>query len=573
MSCTCFIGVSAFACVRAEELPTPRAPLAVLECDAVDYRTVDFDGDGSRELVTVSADGLVTVWTFVSAGAAELSTAGLSGWRASDTWQLTEPRSMLLGIGALQVSESASAPRAQQIVAIGPNGASLLRRGGDLTLLAARARFPFSLGAPRFARVCQDLNGDGRADLVVPVGDEYEMYLNEGAGPTVRTAAAGDGSASSAIPAFRRVARLQLNIRRARSAAAKSLNATLEESFTLPDLDLLDLNGDGRLDLRARRGARVDYYLPDASGELAFTPQVVLDLARFRDSTPASTFELGGTLSMGTDAQLQTQDLDGDGCLDHVISHGRKVWVFRGTKTGPQFESPTTVLKVAEDITALVVAELNADRWADLLIIKVQLPTTAGLLRAFLGGWSLRIDVLGYLSVAGQSFELSPSLRSELRIELPSILSMLRDPESFVRPFEEIGANLGSLSSGDFNGDGAPDVVRASADFSRIEIWHTSLDVAATAGAGDRFAQLLFGAGEKKYDLAQLAALISTEIEQQLAGTIGTRPPSASLHRESLPTGARLVCVDIDGDQRAELLLVSPAAALGNRLRFELVRP
>lgn len=69
-----------------------------------------------------------------------------------------------------------------------------------------------------------------------------------------------------------------------------------------------------------------------------------------------------------------------------MIAHRRKVWVFHGTKDGPQFKDPSNVLKTADDVTTMLTVDLNEDKFVDLVIIKVEVPSVATIMTGFFGG-------------------------------------------------------------------------------------------------------------------------------------------------------------------------------------------
>src|SRR5262249_52865781 len=152
-----------------------------------------------------------------------------------------------------------------------------------------------------FAEIARDVNGDGRPDLVVPRGEDCELWLNSGVDPQTR------------LPVFTRTASFHVALERSVATRAEALSDVLESSFRIPALRIEDVNGDGRRDLCVESGKTRTWSLQRADGSFPAEPDVTLDLSTFRDTTPEATVELGRTLAGGDDQRLETRDLDGDG--------------------------------------------------------------------------------------------------------------------------------------------------------------------------------------------------------------------------------------------------------------------
>src|SRR5204862_7175286 len=118
---------------------------------------------------------------------------------------------------------------------------------------------------------------------------------------------------------------------------------------------------------------------------------------------------------------------------------------------------PSAILKAADDITALQLTRLDADPYPDLLLVKVQVPTIATLVRGVFGEWDVDVSAAGYLNQGGKGFETSPSLKSEIVLRLPSILRLLKEPEKFLQRFEDVRNRFRVSTWGDFDGSGTRD--------------------------------------------------------------------------------------------------------------------
>lgn len=437
------------------------------------------------------------------------------------------------------------------LIALTPDGTFAYALDGDGVVSKdgstwiSRAKFNLRLVAPTFSSFVQDVNRDGLGDVVVPTLAGVELWLCSRDAP-------------SGVPTFRKAATVSVEIDRSATTQFENLSDELESELEIPGLDTADVNGDSRPDLVVAQGRRRAWHLQREDGSFPVTADVSVDLSLFRDTLPEAEIRLGGTLSGSDRAKLQSRDLDGDKIPDYVIGHGRKVWVFRGGNAGPQFTTPSAILKTAEDITALLVHPLDADARADLLLVKVQIPTLATLLRGLFGDWGVRVRVLGYRNIGEGKFEDRPTLSNDLELRLPSIVGLLKNPEKILERFEELQKRFRAGARGDIDGDGTEDVLLVSADEKVLEIWLQPSGDASTAGAGERKLRgLLFDDPGAVWDLDSVVGALGNFAERQVALATGSR---ASDRRVPLrdPSEAHLRSVesaDFDGDGRAEIVL------------------
>jgi hypothetical protein len=336
------------------------------------------------------------------------------------------------------------------------------------------------------------------------------------------------------------------------------LSAVLVSSFSVPNLSTRDVDGDGRPDLLVEDGPRRSFYLQQADGSFPAQPSVVLDLSIFRDTGAAGGVRPGQTLSVVGEATYESRDLDGDGIPDYLIAHGRKVWVFLGSRAGPQFTEPLTILKTAEDVTALTPVRLDDDDLPDLAIFKVQVPTVATLLRGLLGEWDVEIDAVGYRNLGGEGFETSPTWRGRVVVRLPSIVRLLKDPGEFLQRFEDVRGRFRTVVGGDLDGDGVGDLGLISADETRLDIWLGPEGGGATRVDADRaLREVLFETSDRVWDLDRILLWLGNLADRQVALQTGGRSPSVTVELRGEPRLrlATLETADLDGDGRAEVLV------------------
>lgn len=544
------VSASAFA-LRTLGHFTTELPIAAELC-------TDLDGLPGAELLVFAGDGRVRTWS--RRGAERAFAAEPFG-----DLLLADPAHALVQLAHVQDGET----RPQLVVvdgtgvhlfAPGPHGAFTAERIDLVTRYKQRLR----LDGPTLAPIVQDVNGDGRDDFVLPNGDTLEVWIR---------APASTATGGETKPVFTRAAQVKTQVSHTREASAQKLSDVLSARLSIPDLSLEDSNGDGRPDLVVRDGDRRAWHLVRADGAIPETPDVVLDLALFKDTTPAAELATGRTLAGGDTTRLETRDLDGDGIPDHVIAHRRKVWVFPGTKSGPQFTQPTTILKSVDDVTALVLLALDGDERPDLLLMKLQVPSVGAILRGLVSEWTVSVDFAGYRNKDGRSFDTLPAWRSTIEVRLPAILEIARDPEAILKRFEEAAKKFRAPERGDLDGDGKADVTLLAEDKTSLEVWRGADANERTPREDEElWRKLIFDDTNKTWDLERVLAWISGLADEQVARVTGSRAADArfELRKPEEYTLLGLRACDVDGDGSSELLLEYLEVANGGRRVFDL---
>lgn len=507
--------------------------------ELADHRAVDVDGKPGAEIVAIGASGEVRTFAL-----REGTSKGPFG-----TLVLADARHAVFAFAPLAGEGAAdlcvASPRGLEVFRAGADGAF----GAEPVSAAPRARMRLRTGVPIAAPLALDIDGDGLTDAVVPDGERLEIWVQRPA----------TGTGASAAPTFVKSATVKVPVSATRATGHQALSDELRSAITIPGLRRVDVNGDGRLDLVVEEGETRAFHLVRADGTIPLEPDSTLDLSIFRDTTAEASIAPGRTLA-GLDRALhEMRDLDRDGIPDHVVAHRRKVWVFRGGKDAPRFQTPTSVLKTADDVTALLLLDLDGDERPDLVLIKVQVPTVATLLRGLVSEWEIQVAALGYKAGGERDFEPTPAWRSELSFRVPAILSILKDPEAILRRFEDAGKKLRASDESDVDGDGRTDAVVVSEDGARLDLWLGDAAGARAAGesAADTVRRVLFEDKETTWDLDRLVAWLSGWAERRVQALTGGRPAAAGLALRD-PAKWRLSdleAVDLDGDARAEVIL------------------
>ncbi|MEW6745154.1 MAG: VCBS repeat-containing protein [Planctomycetota bacterium] len=522
-------------------------------------RLVDIDGDGRSELLALGQGGEVRVWRAPSDPEAPWS-------EGKGTLVLRHAARTLLDIG--NVRGDAGPP---QLIALSPEGLAAYRvtpdGGFDETSpeTAALPKLELRLGAPRFAEFLRDVNGDGRSDLVVPGPEACELWSNE-------SCAEGESAREGENGRFRRTARVRTDVRYVHSLAGSALSDQLESAFFIPILRLTDLNGDGRPDLMVVAEKRRTFHLQRSDGSIPEEPDSRLDLEAFRDTTPEAELRPGKALAGTEEPRLQVEDLDRDGIPDYMISHRRKLWIFHGTREeGAQFTHPTTILKVADDITELLATPLDGDSYPDLLLLRVQVPTIAGLVKGLFAELEVPISASGYASRQGRSFAETPTWKGEITVLLPEVLGLFRNPEALFGRLEATARKLENALSTDLDGDGREDVAMVSDDGSSLTIWRgvardartgdsTGGDSARTGAVGpdsSALRELFFESQKRHFTLDEVIGWLGGAAERRAARASQGRDPDARVALRDPQRFHRLAlaAADLEGKGRNSIVV------------------
>jgi hypothetical protein len=503
------------------------------------WQTADLDGDGRQELLTLGRDGSIATWSRGDDGE-ELRERKFA-------WRLERPAQSLVDVAEL------GAGKGLEILVLDDRGVSISQLGASAsdvttTRLADAGRLRVRPGAPRFAPLTTDLNGDGRRDLVLPIGDVYEIWL----------AGTDDFQLSQRVP---------MSVTQRADADPGDLSRAWRNEYRIPGLDALDLNGDGRLDLRAEEGRRRRFFLQAPNGTFAAKP-IELDLEMFRDTTPRAEIELGETAVFGDDQDMQSADLDGDGIPDYVIAHRRKLWVFRSSKDGPQFTKPETRV-VAEDISGILLLLLDDDERTDLLTFKLAIPSAVQLALGLVSSIDIAVDVFGYPTGADGTFARSASARRTLTIRVPSLLRLIGEGTSLVQRLLEVVQKLRWSTVGDADGDGKNDLALVSEDERSIELWLEPASDGANEDAASRsIRELLFENPDTVFDVERILRIAAQLLDAQNVALTGDRPADRRMTLDHGPDASivDLFWADFDGSGRAATVIVIDRGADRDRV-------
>lgn len=500
---------------------------AVLPCDT--------DGDGRAELVVVTRSGTVARYG-----------ATADGVRRRGLVRLRDPMHTLFAAADLL-------PRPGiEFVIADPSGTGWLAWPTDdepcdaeVHSLVRRARVTLRTDAPLRSPFVRDLDRDGRLDLLLPTLG--------GVLPFVQEPPDDDGT-----PRFRGLGTMTVPV--ATSVTHDRRQQELSGSVEIPQLETEDLNGDGKPDLLTRDGTRHAFHLQTGPG--TFAEPIVVDLAQFEDSTPPAAVELGSTLVLGDQKLLQRGDLDGDGIPDHVIAHRRKVWTFLASRDGPQFERARTQA-VADDVTAMLLVDLDDDGRADLLTFQLQLPGVGALLLGLVQSIDIDVKAVGYRSDDG-AFANLPAWRRTVTLRIPPVLTLLGQQEELVQRFLDIVGRTRLGVRGAFTGEQRRDLALVRGDGTAVDLFAAENAPPTLDSASGRrtLRRLLFEDPETVFDVDRVFALVSGFVDELSGSLIGDREPlqSLPLRDPELWALVDLLAAPVDDTPGAELVAVYRAA-------------
>ena len=532
------------------------------QCEVSEFLLKDLNNDKYDEFIIIGKHGQIKTFSY-KPDDGDFKQIG-------DNWNLSFPNQTLLSLTSFDINDTDL-----YLICLTPEGLIAYPANQDGSfkaegvLINRRMKFIFRIDSPVFTNFFQDINQDGHMDVIVPVLNYCEIWLN-----TSQSENALQGE--DKIPEFSKIGKFPIQMLHTRETDLQNKQGKLSETFSIPNLTLKDINADNNLDLVVSHDTIHDYYLLKDDGIIPEKPTVSVDLSLFQDTTPkAEGIQFGEILSINNGPQLIESDLNNDKIPDYIIFHRRKMWIFHGTKEGPQFTEPSSIIKMAEDITLLLPVPLDEDEYPDLLMLKVQIPTVSKFLMGLFSDWDIKTESIGYKSINGSSFELSSTWNGEIFLRLPSILSMIRNPE-LLEGFD-IEQKYGPAIYGDFNGDSFSDVAMLNVKSGCLEIWfgneqdHLNFNSNKDRKNDDvsKLSKLLFSETDNVWDLNRIVTTVNSLINDQITAITGNQNPDFYISQFTDKTELKALSVDFNHDKKNELLFIYVVPQSGSYMKFE----
>ena len=266
-------------------------------CEVAEYLFRDLNNDQYDEFIIIGKKGQVKTYS---------SQSEKGDYKEnSDSMTLAFPNQSLLSLSSFDTNDTDL-----YLICLTPEGlvAYPTKQDGsfalDGILINRRMKFTFRIDKPVFAKFFQDINKDGRMDVIVPVMNYCEIWINK---------SKESSQDKDKIPEFSRIGIFPIEMQHGRETDLQNSQGKLSENFSIPNLTLKDINNDGNLDLIVSHNPNYDYYLLKDDGIIPEQPTVSLDLSLFQDTTPKTEgIQFGETLSINDKPRLLESDLNHD---------------------------------------------------------------------------------------------------------------------------------------------------------------------------------------------------------------------------------------------------------------------
>lgn len=502
----------------------------------------DTDGDGRQEVLLVCYDAATAKSSLVRVGTDDSNQQMVQ--RGEIT--ISDPAHTLISIADLLPANG------DEVIMATPKRTSCMPWPSGDTLdkpivLARSARFNLRVGRPQLSPFIIDLNKDGLLDMMLPTLQGVQPYFQEQLGE--------DG-----MPIFRRMKTVTVPISTKVGVGTSGLDQELTGSISISQINTEDLNGDGRPDLLTNEGMQRAFHLQRTDG--TFADPIQIDISQFVDSTPKATMDLGATAVLNDRQQIQRGDINGDGIPDHVIVHRRKIWTFLGDSSGPQFKNARTQA-VADDVTQLLLTDLDNDDSDDLLTFRVRIPGLASILLGLVQSIDIDVRAVGYRSEQN-GFAGTPEWRRTVTVRVPPLLSLLSRQDELIERFTGLVNKTRISARGSFVTEGQSDLALVKEDGSAIDLYPKvapAPELSSDEGS-QMLRSLLFEDEDTIFDLERVFGLISGFVDRFSDQGVDQRSPSATIKLRDTEEWSltNLDVCEFDGTPGDELLATYRAA-------------
>lgn len=266
----------------------------------------------------------------------------------------------------------------------------------------------------------QDINNDGRPDLVVPGPGVMNLLIRN-----------TDGS-------FQAPLSVQSDVQqRVVLDPGNELDRETGQALTIPMMSLRDVNADGLPDLISDTDTRLDVFLASRSGDyFPATPSYSIDREAVRarlgefDVDQLDFSNLTGVLALTHEELLQ--DVNGDGIDDFVLREGGRVALHLGRQDGDRsvmnLEQPDQILRSSGNVLSIFLADENEDGRPDLWLWRVDQVSIGDVFLWLAVSGTINIEAFVYPN-EGEQFARRPARRITVALRFPSVVRMIGSVE------------------------------------------------------------------------------------------------------------------------------------------------
>ena len=386
------------------------------------------------------------------------------------------------------------------------------------------------------AEFVRDLNGDGRLDLMLPLGARVRVLL-------------GGAEGFRPGPDLGALANLGMQ-----SGSGSNLLDQVERSLAIPGVTPADVSGDGRPDLVVSEGLSVRQFIASGSG-LPEQPTRTLDLSSFRLDPRSLDLNLGNVAEVVRTLVVdEWQDLNNDGIEDLVLLGDGRVHVFLGTAQGVSTERAVQSLKLTGNPFYVAAVRMDADAFRDLVVVRVEDIGLGKMLRAAIFSWKIEFDFLVYKGKGDGSFERRPLYDRKIQLEGDSLLSLRGEEGDRMDALRSTVVRRGCL-----DGDGRDDDLVTLEPDGSLRAWRNVVPPGTPGGAArEKFLREALGDGKQdlKWQIEDLATWVLGRTSALISLTRDRAPDLQRQLGEGWTTPHALALRDLDGDGRDEAIVL-----------------
>ncbi|MDT8398923.1 MAG: VCBS repeat-containing protein [Pseudomonadales bacterium] len=389
-------------------------------------------------------------------------------------------------------------------------------------------------------RLAQDINADGRVDLVLPAAGTLQLHIRN-----------ADGGFQAALT-------VQADFRMRTRLSSNSLQRDSGQVVNIPLMQLRDVNADGHLDLISRTDEKLEVFIADSRGTRYFAavPSYSLDLAAIAeglgefDVDKLDFSNLTGILALTHEEILE--DIDGDGIEDLLLREGGKVSLFAGTATGMALQQPRQVLRSSGNVLGTFVHDEDGDGRKDLWLWRVEEVSVGDVFLWLALSGSVAVEAFIYPN-EGDVFARRPSRKITVNLKFPSMLRLASSVNEMTRELREAAdepalpvrpARMG-------NAPGSRDLLALLGD--RIDGFRNAVSVQPE---GEQFLSILdYSRQRNDYEVDVRQVLEKAVAESSYTALLKNRSADYSIALASPTSGGDIIAAAINDDEQDDLFV------------------
>ncbi|MEZ5518804.1 MAG: VCBS repeat-containing protein [Gammaproteobacteria bacterium] len=387
----------------------------------------------------------------------------------------------------------------------------------------------------------RDINGDIRDDLIIPGAGVLNLHIS--------TADAGYEPAIS----------VQTEMQMRTVLSPGRLEREVGQSLTIPLMELRDINADGAPDLVSRTETQLDVFLAQRGAARYFnaTPTYSVDIAAIEERLGEFDLDrldfsnLTGILAITHEELLE--DVDGDGIDDLLLREGGKVSLFGGNATGMDLEQPRQVLRSGGNVLSVFLYDEDEDGLKDLWLWRVETISVGDIFLWLALSGDIAVEAFIYPN-EGERFARRPTRRITVNLKFPSALRLAGQAMDIARQARETGAEpIPPNVLANLDDDQSRQDLLVLAD-SRLELF---LDVVEPVTRTDPFLDGLgYNRNQDEYeiDIRDVLGNISINGTGELQNVAG-RNPDQSLPIDGDISAGDVLVAELNGDDRDDIFV------------------